>query len=393
MAGPCRQGPAAPAGSSPDHRCRQSPGPATGSALPTSPSLHNGRSGTAGWRIGVSGAHCYLRSRGKGEKTPTHVASAPAVRIQRRVGPRLPCRGLRALHVRGEAARSKPWSSTIATAAAVAVGGPATYSSWVPIPPPTSTRMIRSQRTQGRASGGRDHGDEDRSHRGDCSAAVVPRDSRVSLSPGGGTGRINGAIAGVDGARDLINTIKANFGIPIDNYVEVDFAGFKDLVDTLGGVPVYFAAPVRDKNTGLTSGSRAASCSIPRALAYARARHFQYQDTNGNGVSTRPATSGGSPVSRTSSSVRCSGPRKPGSATREPQSGSWMPLTNAVVMDQTLNVGTILDLVDVFRTFNPDDLDTNQIPTFAAPAVRSPTRRSIGTKIPPVPPLLGLRCR
>ena len=193
-----------------------------------------------------------------------------------------------------------------------------------------------------------------------------PRDSRVTLSPGGGSGRINGAIAGVDGARDLINTIKRNFGISIDNYVEVDFAGFKDLIGQLGGVPVYFAAPVRDKNSGLfVEAPGCVVLSSDQALAYARARHFQYQDEDGTwrfdqtgdlGRITRQQDF----IKRAMRRASEAGLRNPGTAF-----GIVDAATNAVVMDQTLNVGTILELVDVFRTFNPDELYTSQIPTFA----------------------------
>jgi len=39
----------------------------------------------------------------------------------------------------------------------------------------------------------------------------------------------------------------------------------------------------------------------------------------------------------------------------------------AVLLDTQLDVGTILDLVDQFRNFNPDALVTDQVPTVAAP--------------------------
>ena len=48
----------------------------------------------------------------------------------------------------------------------------------------------------------------------------------------------------------LIETIKLNFGIPIDHYVQVNFAGFKKLVDSIGGVPIYFDEPVRGPQLG-----------------------------------------------------------------------------------------------------------------------------------------------
>ena len=42
-----------------------------------------------------------------------------------------------------------------------------------------------------------------------------------------------------------------DFGIPIHHYVEVDFEGFKRIVDAIGGVSIWFDVPVRDTNTGL----------------------------------------------------------------------------------------------------------------------------------------------
>ena len=41
--------------------------------------------------------------------------------------------------------------------------------------------------------------------------------------------------------------------------------------------------------------------------------------------------------------------------------------SKSVVMDEQLSVGTILELVDVFRNFNPDELKTNQIVTYGKP--------------------------
>ena len=65
----------------------------------------------------------------------------------------------------------------------------------------------------------------------------------------GGKQRINTAFS--RGPDVLVATLQQNFGIPIQHFVEVDFAGFKGLVDAVGGVPVYFENPARDKNTGL----------------------------------------------------------------------------------------------------------------------------------------------
>ena len=65
----------------------------------------------------------------------------------------------------------------------------------------------------------------------------VPRDLWVT-SPSGSEERINSAYN--DGPQNLIDTIDRNLGISINHYVEVNFSGFKGLVDSVGGVPLYF---------------------------------------------------------------------------------------------------------------------------------------------------------
>lgn len=72
----------------------------------------------------------------------------------------------------------------------------------------------------------------------------IPRDLQLPI-PGNGEDRINTAnVYGYKynypggGPALLKRTIEANFEIPIDYYVMVDFDGFKDVIDTLGGVEV-----------------------------------------------------------------------------------------------------------------------------------------------------------
>lgn len=83
----------------------------------------------------------------------------------------------------------------------------------------------------------------------------LPRDLEVEI-PGVGPGKINGAyndgvlaspddpVAGVAKVRD---TIESLFGITIDGYVLVDFSGFSDVVDAMGGVTVDVPYEIIDK--------------------------------------------------------------------------------------------------------------------------------------------------
>lgn len=78
----------------------------------------------------------------------------------------------------------------------------------------------------------------------------IPRDLWVFI-PGYGEGRINtahfyGELNGGQGPALAKETVEANLGIPIDYYLRLDFEGFKEIVDTLGGVTIDVEAPIRD---------------------------------------------------------------------------------------------------------------------------------------------------
>ena len=109
-----------------------------------------------------------------------------------------------------------------------------------------------------------------------ASVLSFPRDLWVSIAGTGAKQRINTAFS--RGPDVLVATLQQNFGIPIQHFVEVDFVGFKGLVDAVGGVPVYFENPARDKNTGLNIPvAGCVNLNGDQALAYARSRHYEYR--------------------------------------------------------------------------------------------------------------------
>ena len=80
----------------------------------------------------------------------------------------------------------------------------------------------------------------------------IPRDLQLPI-PGNGDDRINTAnVYGYTsdypggGPALLKRTIEANFGIPIDYYVMVDFDAFVEIVDTLGGVDIDVPKTIHD---------------------------------------------------------------------------------------------------------------------------------------------------
>ncbi|MBI1844040.1 MAG: LCP family protein [Actinobacteria bacterium] len=122
-----------------------------------------------------------------------------------------------------------------------------------------------------------------------------PRDLWVKVADLNRFDRINVAFNSASqdpaaGAQRLIKTIQQNFGIPVHHYAQIDFAGFKSLVDAIGGVEFFFPAPVRDWDYHPADGGRARSMTGleilttgcvhldgAQALGYVRSRHFQTQ--------------------------------------------------------------------------------------------------------------------
>lgn len=103
----------------------------------------------------------------------------------------------------------------------------------------------------------------------------LPRDLWVEI-PGHKDAKLNSAFAG--GPERLIETVQANFDIPIHHYLEVDFTGFSQIVDSVGGVDVYMPAPVRDKKTGLLVLWTELPCvhlDGLRSLQYVRSRYYE----------------------------------------------------------------------------------------------------------------------
>jgi polyisoprenyl-teichoic acid--peptidoglycan teichoic acid transferase len=100
-----------------------------------------------------------------------------------------------------------------------------------------------------------------------------PRDLWVAI-PGIGHAKINAAFNA--GPQRMIETIENDFDIPISHYLEIDFGGFRKMVNAIGTIPIYFPAPARDTKSGLSINK--AGCQHlngDQALAYVRSRYYE----------------------------------------------------------------------------------------------------------------------
>ena len=105
----------------------------------------------------------------------------------------------------------------------------------------------------------------------------LPRDSYVPI-PGNGSNKINAAFA-FGGPNLLVETVEQVTDLRIDGYVEIGFAGFASVVDSVGGVDICVKFDMDDKKAGINLKKGCQVLDGKNALGYVRAR---YSDPRGD---------------------------------------------------------------------------------------------------------------
>jgi LCP family protein required for cell wall assembly len=109
-----------------------------------------------------------------------------------------------------------------------------------------------------------------------ASILSIPRDLFVPNARTTGPNKIDAAL--VQGPERLVAAIEEDFGVPIQHYVELNFDSFQGIVNSLGGIKMYFPMPLYDAESSLNIPT--AGCHLLNgfaALAVVRARHLQYK--------------------------------------------------------------------------------------------------------------------
>lgn len=197
-----------------------------------------------------------------------------------------------------------------------------------------------------------------------ASLLSLPRDLLVPIAGTNQSDRINAAIQA--GPERLVETIKQDFAIPINHYVELNFLAFRTIVQAVDGVPIYFPNPVRDSNSGLDIPSAGCVTLDPvQALAFARSRAYEERV---NGYWRTDPTGDLGRISRQQLFIRRVLQRSIDRGARNP--AVLNDLVDAgvvnVQLDPTLTPADLITLGREFKDFSPDSLDTYSIP--AAPA-------------------------
>jgi LCP family protein required for cell wall assembly len=101
-----------------------------------------------------------------------------------------------------------------------------------------------------------------------ASVTSIPRDSWVEI-PGRGKNKINAAFS-FGGPSLMVQTVESLTGVRIDHVVVIDFTGFKQITDALGGVRICVPKTVSDKIGTVKSGCQ--TMGGEEALQYVRQR-------------------------------------------------------------------------------------------------------------------------
>ncbi|HVT41592.1 MAG TPA: LCP family protein [Acidimicrobiales bacterium] len=192
----------------------------------------------------------------------------------------------------------------------------------------------------------------------------IPRDTVVSMLPPdtsqyGTYNRINTSYN--TGANQLVKTITANFGIPINHVVEVDFSGFQDAVNALDGVYMDFPYPAKDAYSGLNITTP--GCQLlggPQALAVARSRHYEYYE---NGYWHTDGTSDFGRIQRQDVFLKAlitAAKSKVSPLTVNAFIGS---LHEGITIDDGFGFNQLIGLALDYRSFDPTALQGQTLPT------------------------------
>ncbi len=192
----------------------------------------------------------------------------------------------------------------------------------------------------------------------------IPRDTWVPVAPNWGTTKINGALSRTDGQSQLISTIRHNFGISIDNYIEVNLQGFMSVFDVLGGITVYNTMPIKDGKTGLDISTVGCYHLSPTmALAYARTRELHYQDDKGKWRTDSSSDYGR--IARQQDLLKQAANAAINKGVHNPVTAYKLvdSTLGSFATDATINADFILQLISTFREFPIDQLKTHRLPT------------------------------
>ena len=208
------------------------------------------------------------------------------------------------------------------------------------------------------------HVSADRKH---VTVVSVPRDSMVPAPPDckASTPKDQwvvqqwNAMFSIGGPACLITTIEGNTGLFINHFAVVDFRGFRDMVDALGGVPICTPEAIDDPKAKLKLSAGRHVLDGTQALGYVRARKTLGDGSDLGRIERQQAfmSSVVQEATRTSLLVR---PDK--------LFGFLDAATRSLTTDEDFDLGTMKDLASSVKDIGIDNVQFVTVPVQDYPA-------------------------
>lgn len=182
----------------------------------------------------------------------------------------------------------------------------------------------------------------------------LPRDLLVERCDGS-EGRINeafqiGESTGVGGPTCLVRTIRSLTDIPIHHYMQIDFQGFVDVVEAMGGVRMCLGQPIADEAANIDLPAGCQILNGREALGFVRVRKI---DSDLGRISRQQRFLGA--VAEQVTSPRTA--LNPGRTFRLIDTGA-----DAVQGDDGLSIGVMRRIATTFRGATSDAIDMRTVP-------------------------------
>ncbi|MFC4560586.1 LCP family protein [Nocardiopsis mangrovi] len=206
--------------------------------------------------------------------------------------------------------------------------------------------------------------------KGTATLINLPRDTMVDLP--GCPATDDGEYQGMSAQRGMINSamtfggvqcqwavVEQITGIHIDHFVSVDFTGFRDIVDSIGGVQMCVPEPINDEKAHLELDAGEQVLNGEQSLGYMRSRYSQGDGSDTSRIG-RQQEFLGAMFSQVMS----------GEILRSPTNlydflGS---VTNTITTDDGLTVDTMADIAIAMREVDMSDVKFVTAPNGADPA-------------------------
>jgi LCP family protein required for cell wall assembly len=197
----------------------------------------------------------------------------------------------------------------------------------------------------------------------------IPRDVMVQVADTGERSRINSAFARDEGGpQNLIDTIKQNFDVTVNHYIQVEFESFPKVVDAIGGVPIWVPQAARDRSSGFYTDAHRQCVTLngQEGLEFVRSRKMEIQV---DGEWTQELQSDVHRVERQKIFVQ----RAMTDALAEVRSNP-LRITQLidigvehVTLDENLGIGDLRELAESFKGFDAGNLESYALPVLEDP--------------------------